>query len=421
MMLGTKKSNPPGPLAAPHTVRECKARLDVSPTLSLPVDEITRVLYIGGQRGSGKTYSAGTIQEEEILACGRFCVFDPIQAHRGILYAEGVEGVTGLQPKTLLEDAEYWAKEVCKPKNHKSYVFDLQPLGLSGAKRFLNEFSKHALMINKTPLKIYIEEASIFLPNNEGKNHENIVQLATLGRAKGFGVTMISQRTAHINKSVLTQSDAIISMRLQHYLDIETVAGIWMEAISDMDKIHKLKEQLPKLKPGEGIIYSGQWLIPSKYDQMVKHEEVFLKKFRFRKKVTPHLAGTPTLNPQDFFEDKVDSTDLQKAEDMGLKTKNPEDVKFNDARTLERNSRLKRILVLSLGAVAGYLWTDALKMGIDKEDVIKAGAGSGIMLLGNKKHNDLMEGVGIGTLLGGVERELRSQGYLKQKGAGINA
>lgn len=413
-MLRTKKQQP-GPLSTPKSVRECKSRLEVSPTLSLPTDEVTRVLYIGGQRGSGKTYSAGSIQEEELLACARFIIFDPIQAHRGILFAEGVEGVTGLTSQTLMEDAEFWAKEVCKPKNRTSYVFDLQPLGLSGAKKFVNEWSKQALMINKAPLKVYIEEASIFLPNYDSKIHENIVQLATLGRAKGFGVTMISQRTAHINKSVLTQSDAIISMRLQHYLDIETIAGIWEEAVSDRDQIEKLKKQLPKLKPGEAIIYSGQWLIPSKYDQFVKHQEVFLQKFRFRTKVTPHLASTPALNPKDYFNDDVTEGDLKKAEEIGLKTKDPSDVKYNDAQSLERKSRLIRIGTAMLGTFAGYLWTDVINFGVKNENLIKAGAGSGVMFAGNKKENQLIEGLGIGVLLNGIEKELRLKGYLKQK------
>lgn len=395
---------------------ECKKVLDISKNLKLPRDEISRVEAIFGQRGSGKTYSAGVLQEEEILACGRFIVFDPVRAHRGILYAEGVIGVDQLE----IHDAEYWAGEVTRPGNRLSYVFDLAPMGFEDAQAFIDLFCKHALLINKRPIKVYIEEAHLFLPNFTGKGNKNIVRLATVGRQYGWGLTIISQRPAHVNKDVLTQADAIFAMRLMHPLDVEAIYDIWASAMP-RDQADKLKEKLPKQEAGQCILFSSEWLEPDFYTANIKKENVFLKQFRFRQKYTPHLASTPKFEPEkdmeeDFKAIEIQPQDLERAEEAGLDVKDPDEVEYVSSQDQEVKNALQEVGLIFLGLLGGYAGGSLVQLDPKVDPVLKMGTGAVISLLSSKEEAQTLEGVGLGLTTQGAEEFLRSQGYLKNKG-----
>lgn len=402
-----KAKTTPGPMVSPTV---CKKRLEVSKTFSLPTDYIGRVDAFFGQRGSGKTYTAGDTQEEILLACGRFICFDPVRAHKGILFAEKVEGVTDLN----ITDAIYWADKVTEPGNKLSYVFDLAPLGFEGARKFINLFCEKALLKNKKPLKVYIEEAHLFLPLQTSKENQNIVRLATVGRQYGWGLCIISQRPAQVNKDVLTQADLITAMKLGHPLDIMAIADIWEQSLNP-EQCEKLIKRLPRQKAGQGILYSPEWLRPGKYDQIFKHEDVFLKQVQFRQKYTPHLANTPKFEPEaDLKEVEIKKEDLKLAEKEGLKVKtDPENVDYKSSKRAEMTSKLFKFSLLVLGALGGFLGAEKLEKNTDFNNYINTLIGGGVAFYGNKNQTQTVEGLGLGMAGAGVTNLLRDKGYLK--------
>src|SRR3954466_12902476 len=83
--------------------------------------------------------------------------------------------------------------------------------------------------------------------------------LVRRGRARGIGVTLVTQRAAVLNKDVLTQVEVLIALR--------TIAPQDREAIDAWVKVHGTPEQraellasLPSLPIGTAWFWSPGWL-----------------------------------------------------------------------------------------------------------------------------------------------------------------
>jgi hypothetical protein len=74
--------------------------------------------------------------------------------------------------------------------------------------------------------------------------------LVRRGRIKGIGVTMITQRSAVLNKDVLTQIDVLVALRMLSPQDREAVRD-WVKAQGELDKAAEVVDSLPGLQNGE--------------------------------------------------------------------------------------------------------------------------------------------------------------------------
>src|SRR5690606_37276869 len=103
-------------------------------------------------------------------------------------------------------------------------------------------------------------------------------KLVKRGRFRGIGVTLISQRSAALNKDALNQVDTMIAMRVTAPRDRKAIQE-WVQDHADSADMLKT---LPGLEDGEAWIYSPQKL-------------KLMKRIRFRKRNTFDSGVTPSL------------------------------------------------------------------------------------------------------------------------------
>jgi uncharacterized protein len=85
---------------------------------------------------------------------------------------------------------------------------------------------------------------------------EDIVKL---GRSRGLGATLVTQRPATINKNVLEQVESLLIFRLMGPNDRKAIKG-WIEANCDPDITDKVMRSLAGLRQGEAWLYSPAFL-----------------------------------------------------------------------------------------------------------------------------------------------------------------
>src|SRR5206468_1607521 len=107
---------------------------------------------------------------------------------------------------------------------HVPVVLSLRHFESKGdVRRFVTDFAlrlyfRKGQQDDPTPLKLFIDEASLVVPQRvmgeEAKMVGAIQQLVRQGRSSGIGVALIDQRPATINKDVLTQLELLVCHRI---------------------------------------------------------------------------------------------------------------------------------------------------------------------------------------------------------------
>jgi hypothetical protein len=102
----------------------------------------------------------------------------------------------------------------------QSLVLDLSDFSKTEQRRFVTDFAERLYTRkarNRALLHLVLEEADEFAPQRVSAGDARMVgaieQLVRRGRGRGIGLTMITQRSASLNKSVLEQTDVLIVMR----------------------------------------------------------------------------------------------------------------------------------------------------------------------------------------------------------------
>jgi len=144
--------------------------------------------------------------------------------------------------------------------NRLSCVVDASEFSEGDKIRFLTDFAERLYRKNQEPVHLVLEEADDYIPQRPFRDQarclrafENIVRR---GRARGLGITLVTQRSAAVNKSVLTQVETLIVHRTTSPQDRQAVKG-WIEYHGQSPE---LLASLPGLKDGEAWIWSPHWL-----------------------------------------------------------------------------------------------------------------------------------------------------------------
>jgi len=266
--------------------------LHLSKDLSLPVEAVTQTFAILAKRGAGKTYTAAVMVEEMLKAGLQLMVVDPVGVWWGLRSsADGqCEGlpivIMGGEHGDLPLDVgagELIADAVVE--EGLSVVLDLSSFRKSEQTRFMTEFAERLYHKNRQPLHLVLDEADAFAPQRPMKGQERLLgaieDLVRRGRARGIGVTLVTQRAAVLNKDVLTQAEVLVALR--------TIAPQDREAIDAWIRVHGTPEQretliasLPSLPIGTAWLWSPGWL------------DVF-QRVQIRRKETFDSSATPQV------------------------------------------------------------------------------------------------------------------------------
>lgn len=140
---------------------------------------------------------------------------------------------------------------------------DILPLIVSLVARLvfsIQQWTDKALI---NPIALFCDEAHLYIPNDAKQGIEmsslnSFERIAKEGRKYGVGLVVITQRPSEVNRTVLSQSNNFIAMRLTNADDQSVVKKLLPDTIGNF------AELLPILDIGEAIIVGDATLLPSR-------------------------------------------------------------------------------------------------------------------------------------------------------------
>jgi hypothetical protein len=305
--------------------------LQLAKHLTLPIDAVTQTFAIFGKRGSGKTNGATVLVEELLRANLNVVVLDPVDAWWGLkssfdgkspglpIYVfGGPHGDLPLESTAGALIADLVVKE------RLPLVLSMKSWGVGERARFVTEFAKQMLKTNSEPVMVVLEEADAFIPQRPAKGEEAMLgemdRMVRWGRSSGIGCTLITQRSAKVNKDVTTQAETLIAFRTTGPQDRDAIDN-WIKFHAGEERRDELLSTLPSLPTGTAWVWSPEWL------------EVF-DRYEFRRRSTYDSGATPKVGEKRPAPKQLAAVDLERL--RGQMAETIERAKADDPRELRR-------------------------------------------------------------------------------------
>ncbi|MGN1280446.1 MAG: ATP-binding protein [Succinivibrio sp.] len=140
---------------------------------------------------------------------------------------------------------------------------DILPLIVSLIARVIFSVQQWTPVNTRHPIAIFCDEAHLYIPANTEKSIDNaslvtFERISKEGRKYGVGLVVISQRPSEVNRTVLSQSNNFIAMRLTNVDDQSVVKRLLPDSLGDY------AEMLPILDVGEALVVGDASLLPSR-------------------------------------------------------------------------------------------------------------------------------------------------------------
>lgn len=113
------------------------------------------------------------------------------------------------------------------------------------------------------PIAIFCDEAHLYIPASSESSMDNqsvgsFERIAKEGRKYGVGLVVISQRPSEVNRTVLSQCNNFVAMRLTNADDQAVIKRLLPDSLGDYS------EMLPILDIGEAIVVGDASILPSR-------------------------------------------------------------------------------------------------------------------------------------------------------------
>lgn len=305
--------------------------LDIASGFSLPLDAATETFGILAKRGAGKSNAAVVMAEEMFDAQIPWVAIDPKGDWWGLRASKdgkkpglpipvfgGRHGDIPLEPSAGAMMAELILGQML------TCVLDVSEFTKAETIKFLTPFAERLLRLAEDePFHLFLEEAHEYLPQRVGRDETRLVgawqKIIKQGRFKGIGCTLISQRSASVNKDVLTQVETLIVLRTTSPQDRAAVKG-WVDVHTGATE---MLETLPSLKTGEAWVWSPVF-------------DTF-ERIRFRQRRTYDSGATPKVGEKRRAPATLADVDLEAIRSQMVET--IERVKENDPKELKKRIR----------------------------------------------------------------------------------
>lgn len=264
--MGTRRERPPTPKARDD------GALHLGDGFTLPLDAVTQTFGILAVRGAGKTYTAAVMVEEMVGAGLPVVVVDPVGVWWGL--RSSADGKAPGLPVVILggdhgdiplEAAAGALVADFVVESRQPVVLDLSLFRKGEQTRFMTDFAETLYRRNRAPLHLVIDEADSVAPQRPQKGglHERLLgaieDLVRRGRARGLGVTLVTQRAAVLNKNVLTQIGTLITLRMASPQDRDAMDD-WVRAHGTPEERETMMGSLASLPIGTAWFWSPGWL-----------------------------------------------------------------------------------------------------------------------------------------------------------------
>ena len=141
---------------------------------------------------------------------------------------------------------------------------DILPLIVSLVARLTFSLQQWMVPGNRHPVALFCDEAHLYIPERSQGDAANEIsisifeRIAKEGRKYGVGLVVISQRPSEVNRTVLSQCNNLISMRLTNAEDQSVVRRLLPDSLGGFSDI------LPILDTGEALVVGDASLLPSR-------------------------------------------------------------------------------------------------------------------------------------------------------------
>lgn len=256
-------------------------KLCISQALDLSLEDlIGKCVAVLGMRGSGKSNTSGVIFEELLKFNHPLAIVDIDSEYWGLKEKFEIL-VVGAGDNVDIEVDVDSAEQIAEISLQQSVPVILDMSGYLAEDRdlFLKYYFERLWNLAgnlRRPYMVMLEEAHEFIPQGVRTDLKEIIsRIALRGRKRGLGAVITSQRSAKVEKDVLTQAGILFLHRVVHDVDL----AVYRELIPW--KPGEVKETVSHLDVGECIFLSE--------DQA--------KKVYIRERQTFHAGFTPSLEP----------------------------------------------------------------------------------------------------------------------------
>lgn len=141
---------------------------------------------------------------------------------------------------------------------------DVLPLVIGLVARIIFSVQQWASNDKRHPISLLCDEAHLYIPERTNQDSaselglKNFERIAKEGRKYGVSLTVISQRPAEVNRTVLSQCNNFISLRLTNAEDQAVIKKLLP------DNLAGLTDVLPILDIGEALIVGDASLLPTR-------------------------------------------------------------------------------------------------------------------------------------------------------------
>lgn len=259
-----------------------KKKLRISLGLSLPADAVTSTLVVYGGKGMGKTNFASVLVEEFSTAGLRFAVIDPMGVWWGLRHDEsgkgagvkvlilgGRHGDMPITPESGAIVADLVVDEDANVIVDISRHADGSMWSIGERVRFVTDYAKRLYQRQgekRRPIMQVIDEAARFAPQivragdmDVAKCMGAIAVIVEEGRNVGLGVTLVTQRSARLNKDVAELADCMIAFRTLGPNSVRAVLD-WLGEHVEKARLKDIATTLRELPRGSALVVSPGWL-----------------------------------------------------------------------------------------------------------------------------------------------------------------
>lgn len=248
--------------------------IKISKEINLPLDIVTQTVAILAKRRVGKSYTMRRIAEQLLEANQQVVIVDPKGDQWGIRSsADGKKpgfpivilgGEHGDAPLEV-NSGEVVAKLVVE--EHVSILIDLSSFRKHEIATFMAIFLENLYRLkaqekHRTPVMLIVDEADAVAPQKPQKGEERMLgaieDVVRRGGQRGIGCILVTQRSAVLNKNVLTQAQMLIVLRTIAPQDLSAMKA-WIDVHGTLEEGKALMASLPSLPIGQAWFWSPGW------------------------------------------------------------------------------------------------------------------------------------------------------------------
>ena len=341
--------------------------INIAKGLSLPIDVVTQVVAILAKRRAGKSYTMRRITEQLLGAGEQVVMVDPKGDQWGIrssadgkkpgysvLILGGEHGDLPLE----VSGGELVARLVVEQR--VSVLLDLSQFRKHEVATFMTAFLENLYRLKakeqyRTPVMLVVDEADAIAPQKPQKGEERMLgaieDIVRRGGQRGIGCMLVTQRSAVLNKNVLTQAQMLVVLRTIAPQDIAAMKA-WIDVHGTDEEGKTLISSLPSLPIGDAWFWSPGW----------PDEDGIFKRVHVSPITTFDSGATPKPGQKRIVPKNLADVDLDALKEQMAATiekAKSEDPKLLRKRIGELEAELKK-------KPAGKVDPDAIKRAVDK-------------------------------------------------------